>query len=73
MLSYNQSEMNRRMFVILDMEYEQFCPNQKGDFERPLRLKRCLYGGDFSDKSWHDTLDMFLTLELSRVGGCLYI
>ena len=65
------------MFVILDKEYEQFCPNQKGNFGRPLRLKRCLYGGDFSGKSWYDTLDMFLTLELgfikSRVEGCLYI
>ena len=37
----------------------------------------CLYGGDFSGKSWCETLDMFLTLELgfikSRVEGCLYI
>ncbi len=75
--AFIQSEMKKRMFVILDKEYEQFCPNQKGNFGRPLRLKRCLYGGDFSGKSWYDTLDLFLTKELSflrsRVEGCLYI
>ena len=75
--AFIQSEMKKRMFLILDKEYEQFCLNQKGNFGRPLEQKRCLYGGDFSGKSWHDMLDMILTLELgfikSRVEGCLYI
>ena len=75
--AFIQSEMKNRMLVILDKEYEQFCTNQKGNFERPSRLKLFLYCGDFSGKRWYDTLDMFLTLELgftkSRVEGYLYI
>ncbi len=27
---------------------------------RPLRLKKCLYGANFSGKSWYETLDDFL-------------
>ena len=27
--AFIQSEMKKRMFAILDKEYEQFCPNQK--------------------------------------------
>ena len=65
------------MVVILDKEYEQFCPMLKKHFGRPLRLRKCLYGGDFSGKSWYETLDQFLTKDLgftrSRVEGCLYI
>ena len=75
--AFIQSEAKRRMFVILDKEYEQFCPKLAGHFGRPLRLKKCLYGADFSGKSWYETLDLFLTNELkftrSRVEGCLYI
>ena len=47
------------------------------NFRRPFRLNKCLYGADFSGKSWHDTLDSFCTNKLSfqrsRVDGCLYI
>ena len=75
--AFIQSEVKKRMCVVLDKEYEQFCLNQNGNFGRFLRLKRCLYGGDFSAKSWYGILDMFLTLELgftkSRVEACLYI
>ena len=46
-------------------------------FGRPLKLKKCLYGADFSGKSWYETLDHFLTHNLkfirSRVEGCLYV
>ena len=42
-----------------------------------MRLKKCLYGADFSGKNWYKTLDTFLTSDLkfqrSRVEGCLYI
>ena len=65
------------MFVILDKEFSYFCPKLAQHFGRPLRLNKCLYGADFSGKSWYDTLDSFLTNTLSfqrsRVDGCLYI
>ena len=51
-------------FVLLDKEYEQFCPNIKKHLDRPLRLKKCLHGAGFSGKSWYETLDEFLTKEL---------
>ena len=42
-----------------------------------MRLNKCLYGADFSGKSWYDTLDSYLTNKLSftrsRVDGCLYV
>ena len=69
--------MKKRMFVILDKECEQFYPILKKYFGRPLRSRKCLYGGDFSCKSWYETLDQFLTKDLgfvrSRVKGYLYI
>ena len=37
-----------------------FCPQIAENFGRPLRLKKCLYGADFSGKSWYDTLDNLL-------------
>ena len=49
--TFIQSDMKKRMFVILDKEYEQFCPILKKYFGRPLRLRKYLYGGDFSGKS----------------------
>ena len=65
------------MFVLLDKEYEQFCSKLVKHFGRPLRLKKCLHGADFSGKCWYETLDEFLTKTLgfqrSRVEGCLYI
>ena len=59
MQAFIQSDMKKRMFVILDKEYEQFCPVLKKHFGRPLR--KCLYGRDFSGKSWYESLDQFLT------------
>ena len=54
-----------------------FCLQIAEHFGRPLRLKKCLYGADFSGKSWYDTLDNFLQKDMgfqrSRVEGCLYI
>ena len=42
-----------------------------------MRLKKYIYGADFSGKSWYDTLDNFLQENMgfhqSRVEGCLYI
>ena len=75
--AFIQSETKKRMFVLLDKEYESFCPNLAGHLGRPLLLKKCLYGADFSGKRWYDTLDTFLTNNLnfvrSRVEGCLYV
>jgi len=59
--AFIQSEAKKRMFVLLDKEYEQFCPNLSKHLGRPLRLKKCLYGADFSGKSWYETLDEHLT------------
>ena len=75
--AFIQSEAKKRMFVILQREYEYFCPKLAEDFGRPLKLRKCLYGADFSGKSWYETLDHFLTQNLkfirSRVEGCLYV
>ena len=76
--AFIQSEAKRRIFVILDKEYKEFCPELAEHFGRPLKLKKCLYGADFSGKSWYDTLDQFLRegpmkFERSMAEGCLYI
>ena len=75
--AFIQSDVQKRIFVILDKEYEKFCPKLAKHVGRPLKLKKCLYGADFSGKGWHETLDEFLTKNLSfvrsRVEGCLYI
>ena len=75
--AFIQSDTKRRIFVILDKVYSTFCPKLSNHIGRPLRLKKCLYGADFSGKNWYETLDTFLTSELhfirSRVKGCLYI
>ena len=75
--AFIQSPTKKRIFVILDKEYETFCPQLAEHFGRPLRLKKCLYGADFSGKSWYDTLDNFLQENMnfhrSRVEGCLYV
>ena len=36
------------MFIILDKDYETFCPKLSKHFGRPLRLKKCLYEADFT-------------------------
>ena len=75
--AFIQSDTKRRIFVILDKVYATFCPKLKDNIGRPLRLKKFLYGADFSGKKWYKTLDTFLTSNLkyqrSRVEGCLYI
>ena len=52
-------------------------PNWQNIFERPLKLKKCLHGADFSRKSWYETLDTFVVKDLkfncSRVEGYLYV
>ena len=50
--AFIQSEAKTRMFLIFDKEYGYFCPKLAGYFGRPLKLKKCLYGADFSGKSW---------------------
>ena len=54
-----------------------FSPQLAEHFGRPLILKKCIYGADFSGKSWQDTLDNFIQENMdfqhSRVEGCLYI
>ena len=75
--AFIQSDTKRRIFVILDKVYSTFCPKLSNHIGRPLRLKKCLYGADFSGKNWYETLDTFLTSDLnfirSRVEGCLYV
>ena len=75
--AFIQSETKKRIFVILDKELETFCPLLKEHFDGSLRLKKCLYGADFSGKSWYKTLDNFLQKDLgfyrSQVEGCIYI
>ena len=75
--AFIQSEARKRIFVILDKEYKTFCPSLTNHLGRPLKLKKCLYGADFSGKFWYDTLDEFLTTQInftrSRVEGCLHI
>ena len=72
-----QSETTKRMFIILDREYEHICPKLSRHFGGPLKLKKCLYGADFNGKSWYETLDSFLfklfRFNHSRVEDCLYI
>ena len=52
--AFVQSETKKRMFVLLDEEYENVCPNFAGHFGRPLSLlKKCLYGANFSGKRWY--------------------
>ena len=61
----------------MDKVYSTFCPKLSNHIGRPLRLKKCLYGADFSGKNWYETLDTFLTSDLnfirSQVEGCLYV
>ena len=75
--AFIQSEVKRRIVVILDKEYGHFCPKLAGHFGRPLKLNKCLYGADFSGKSWYEKLDSYLIQTLkfarSRVDDCLYI
>ncbi len=63
--------------ILLDQGYETFCPRLKEHFGRPLRLRKCLYGADFSGKIWYETLNHFLFdsfgFKHSRVEWCLYI
>ena len=65
------------MFIILDREYEHFCPELASYFGRPLKLKKYLSGAYFSGNSWYEILDSFLVKNLklnhSRVEGCLYV
>ena len=74
--AFIQSEATKRMFIILHREYEHFCPKLPRHFGRPLKLKKCLYGADFNDKSWYETLDSFLVKNLkfnhSKIEGCRY-
>ena len=75
--AFIQSEATKWMLIILDREYEHFCPKLAKHFGRPLKLKKCLYGADFSGKSCYEALDTFLIKNLnfncSRVEGCLYV
>ena len=75
--AFIQSDTTRRIFVTLDKEYKMFCPEMEPHLGRPLKLEKCLYGANFSGKSWYDTLDEFLVKDLqfirSMVEGCLYI
>ena len=74
--AFIQSETTRRIFVPLDKEYKMFCPELSNHLGRPLRLRKCLYGADFSGKTWYETLDEYLTKDMdftrSMVEGCLY-
>ena len=75
--AFIQSDTKKRIFVLLDQEYETFCPRLKEHFGRPLRLKKCLYGAYFSGKFWYETLNNFLVdsfgFKCSGAEGCLYI
>ena len=75
--AFIQSETKRIMFVFLDNEYGQKCQKLAGHFDRPLKLKKCMYGTDFGGKSWYETQDSYWTNTLhfvrSRNEGCLYI
>ncbi len=75
--AFIQSDTKRHIFHILDKVYATFCPKLSNHIGCPLRLKKCLYGADFSGKNWYEILDTFLTSDLqfirSRVEGCLYI
>ena len=75
--AFIQSNTKKRIFVLLDQEYETFFPRLKEHFGRPLRLKKCLYGANFSGKFWYETLNDLLVhsfgFKRSRAEGCLYI
>ena len=77
-LEFIQSKVKRRIFVTLDKEYKEFCPELTKHFGRRLRSKKFLYGADFSGKSWYDILDQFLRegpmkFKRSMVEGCIYV
>ena len=38
--AFIQSDAKKRMFIILDKEYETFCPKLSEHFGRPLKLKK---------------------------------
>ena len=65
------------MFIIPDREYEHFYPKLARHFGRPLKLKKCLFGADFSGKNWYETPYSFLFKNLkfnwSRVEAFSYI
>ena len=42
---------NKRIFIIIDKEYEAFCSQLAEHFGRPLQLRKYFFGADFSDKS----------------------
>ena len=66
----------KKIFVILDKEFETFCLQLKEHFGRPLRLKRYIYyRNDSSGKSKmsDDFLQEDLGFHRSQVEGCLYI
>ena len=75
--AFIQTDTQRRIFVTLDKEYKIFSPQLSQHLGRPLHLKKCLYGADFSGKAWYNNLDTFLReklgFERSMVEGCLYI
>ena len=54
-----------------------FYPQLADHFNRPLQLKKYLYGADFGGKSQYDTLDNFLQESIGyqwcRNEGCLYV
>lgn len=58
--AFIQSETKKWIFIILDEEFEMFCPQVKEHFGRPLRLKKYLCGADFSGKSCYKMLGKFL-------------
>ena len=54
--AFIQSEVKKRMSVLPGKESEQFYPKLTKPFAQPLRLKKCIFGADFSGKSWYETL-----------------
>ncbi len=72
-----QSNTKKGIFILLDQEYETFCPRLKEHFDRLLRLRKCLYGIDFIGNFWYETLNDFLVdsfgFKHSRAEGCLHI
>ena len=57
--AFIQSPTKKRIFIILDKEYETFCPQLAQHLGRLLRLKKCLYGADFSGKSWYKRTQIY--------------
>ena len=41
-----RSPTKKRIFIVLDKEYEMFCPQLAEHFGRPLRLKKCIHDAD---------------------------